>query len=292
MAGKYRKIDPRLWRDEKFMTLNEKEKLIALYAITAQTNRIGLFVFSPALAAEDLNMKSETFLERFTNVCRAFNWAFDKALRVLYIPTWWKYNPPENPNVLIGCLKDVHDLPRSPLINSFIRNLTYLPETLHQTFTETLPQTIPETVVESGAGARAVTGAGTRTGAGSPPPGEGVPPCPHQEIIALYHEALPQLTKVRVDLWGGTQRSKDLRARWAEDGERQNLAWWKSFFKTVGESSFLTGKTKPWKADLGWLVKRENFIKVLEGKYDNKQQRGTAGYVDPSPGKNYRDGLE
>jgi hypothetical protein len=138
MAAKFKKIDPRMWHDEKFVALDQLEKLIAIYAITAQSNRIGLFKFSAALAAEELCIPAETFPERFGNVCRTLNWGWDKALRVVFLPTWWRYNPPENPNVLKACLDDIDDLPQTPLLDMFCGNLAYLSETLHQTFRERL----------------------------------------------------------------------------------------------------------------------------------------------------------
>jgi hypothetical protein len=137
MAQKFRKIDPRIWRDEKFCTLSEREKVIALYAMTAQANRVGLFTFSPALSAEDLSIEVGTFHKAFENVLETFNWTFDKQFRVLYIPTWWKYNQPENVNVLKGNLKDLHDIPNTPLITHFCNNTKFL-----ERFTDTFIQTL------------------------------------------------------------------------------------------------------------------------------------------------------
>lgn len=134
--SRYRKVDPRYWIDERVRALNESEKLIGLYCITAQSNRIGLFNFSPARAAEDLGMAFQTFAKGFKKVCRSLRFAFDKAARVLYVPTWWKYNPPENPNVLKSCLADLDDLPETPLVATFFDNLKYLPASQHQTFRE------------------------------------------------------------------------------------------------------------------------------------------------------------
>lgn len=96
------------------------------------------------------------------------------------------------------------------------------------------------------------------------------PDCPHQEIIALYHELLPTGTQVRV--WNGT-RAKHLQARWRESEKRQSLDWWRRFFNYVADSEFLTGRTpapanrKPFLVGLDWLVKPDNFAKVIEGKY-------------------------
>lgn len=141
--SRYRKIDPRFWKDEKVMSLAPEEKLIALYLFTGQSNRIGIFNFSPGEAAEDLRLE-ETFRKGFEKVCETLNFGWDKTFRVLYLPTWWKYNSPENPNVLKSCLADLHEIPQTPLINQFSSNLTYLPETFHQTFREGLGKPCPK----------------------------------------------------------------------------------------------------------------------------------------------------
>ena len=90
--------------------------------------------------------------------------------------------------------------------------------------------------------------------------------CPHQEIINLYHEILPELPQVKV--WNET-RQRLLRARWREDPERQNLDWWRQFFEYVRESDFLMGRVVGkdgsfFQADLEWLIRPNNFVKVIE----------------------------
>jgi hypothetical protein len=149
MAQRYRKIDPRMWRDENIRKLDHIEKLIAIYAFTAQSNRIGIFNFSPALAAEDLSLEVNVFRLFFEKVCRTFEWRFDDKLRVLYIPTWWKYNAPENPSVFKNCLNDLHDLPATHLLDFFFANTAHLSEHLHGTF-ESYSPTRATQRVESG----------------------------------------------------------------------------------------------------------------------------------------------
>src|SRR6267142_2779758 len=142
--ARYRKIDPRIWKDEGFRQFTLEEKAIAVYVFTAQSNRIGLFNFSPAMAAEDLETFPETFRKGFEKVCRVLRWTFDKPSRVLYIPTWFKYNCPENPNVLTHCLQDLHDLPSTPMLAAFQENLQYLPKTFHETFRKGCRQPSPQ----------------------------------------------------------------------------------------------------------------------------------------------------
>ena len=99
----------------------------------------------------------------------------------------------------------------------------------------------------------------------------GRPACPHQRIVAAYHEILPELRQVRD--WNETRR-RLLGRRWSEQPERQCLEWWEGFFRYVSTSDFLMGKTtgrdgRPFDCDLEWLVRPTNFAKVVEGKYEN-----------------------
>jgi hypothetical protein len=80
----------------------------------------------------------------------------------------------------------------------------------------------------------------------------------------------------KVNVWTNSSRA-NLRTRWREDQERQSLDWWCGFFHTVATSDFLTGRIKPWQADLGWLVKPANFEKVMNGAYSNRQPNGGYG---------------
>jgi len=111
----------------------------------------------------------------------------------------------------------------------------------------------------SGPGRKARKGARPRT----------PPPCPHEKIIELYHEVLPELPRVKV--WNEYRR-KLLQARWREDPDRQNLRWWREFFELVRRCPFLLGKIQTrdgntFKADLEWLLRPRNFPKVIEGRY-------------------------
>ena len=105
--------------------------------------------------------------------------------------------------------------------------------------------------------------------------------CPHEKIIAAYHEILPQCPVVR--RWGDDSK-KSLRARWREDKSRQSVEWWRGFFSEVASSDFLTGKVNgsgrsPFFASLGWLVKRANIEKVLNGNFTNTGRLPTCAHT-------------
>lgn len=101
--------------------------------------------------------------------------------------------------------------------------------------------------------------------------------CPHQKIIGLYHEILPELPKVKT--WPAPLQAI-LRARWKEDETRQELEWWKRYFQYVNESDFLMGRTKEaFRADLEWLVRPRNFTKIANGRYH--RDKNSAGNAQP-----------
>lgn len=115
-----------------------------------------------------------------------------------------------------------------------------------------------------------------------PPDGEPsgcAPDCQHQAVIELYHQHLPTLR--RVEVWNAARQGY-LRQRWREVAEdidktrpatsEQILTWWAGFFKHINKSKFLTGKInskdgRAFLADLEWIIKPNNFAKIIEGKY-------------------------
>lgn len=100
------------------------------------------------------------------------------------------------------------------------------------------------------------------------------PTCPHQQIIALYHEHLPANPRIKV--WG-KDRAASLQARWREDPKRQDPEYWARFFRHCAASRFLTGRAdgngRPFLPGLEWLVKASNFAKIIEGRYHERGQQ-------------------
>lgn len=91
--------------------------------------------------------------------------------------------------------------------------------------------------------------------------------CPHKDIVNLYHELLPSLSVVKD--W--TQKRQGyLKTVWSGNESRQDLDYWRRFFKYVEKSDFLMGRSSDFKADLEWLVKPANFLKIIEKKYENR----------------------
>lgn len=88
---------------------------------------------------------------------------------------------------------------------------------------------------------------------------------PYQEIVNMYHEICVSLPTVRAV---SDSRRKMIRSRYNQYGIDEI----RTVFEKAEASDFLTGRTdKPWTGcGFDWLLKPSNFLKVLEGNYDNK----------------------
>lgn len=104
--------------------------------------------------------------------------------------------------------------------------------------------------------------------------------CPQKEILKIYAEVLPELPQPRI--WEGV-REKNLTARWrwvisdlkakSKPHDRDaGLGFFRRMFAYIHDSDFLMGRRDSWSADLGWIVKAENFAKIIQGNYENKEK--------------------
>ncbi len=132
--GKFWKLAKRLWL--VLRSLSEREKLIAIYCMTEQTNRIGFYPLSSAKAADDLGLSRRAFEISLHRVCDALGWQFDPAARVLFLTDWWRYNDPGNRDALTAFLQDLLDVPPTPLLRQFLIQTTDLSDDLRQVFHE------------------------------------------------------------------------------------------------------------------------------------------------------------
>lgn len=112
----------------------------------------------------------------------------------------------------------------------------------------------------------------------------GLPSCPHTRLLELFAKHLPELPQPKQELWHG-KPADAMRARWRwvlgakhKSGKRyannaaEALDWFDRFFGYVAGSDFLTGRNGKWtNCDLGWLMKADNFAKVVQGNYENKE---------------------
>jgi len=260
--------------------LRLEEKAIAVYILTGdQTNRIGYFDFSIGKAIEDLETSLQTFQEGFGNVLRRLNWEYDNVNRVFYIPTWWKWNPPENPNVLKGNLKDLLEVAHSPLIEKFKSNTEYLSHSpnLVETFTRTLAERYSKPYRKPPSNQEQEQEQDKNTPSSPPQAGDDSPEIskgrrkgsngtvPYQEIQASWNQnAPPLLPRVRAL---DAKRKRLIKAAWQEHPE---VSWFEEFFRDIALSDHHSGKNdRNWTPDIGWIL---NERVRLQEKFESLKQ--------------------
>jgi hypothetical protein len=86
-------------------------------------------------------------------------------------------------------------------------------------------------------------------------------------VVENYHFLCPKMNKVQVI---NDQRKGFINARVGEYGMEKVI----SVIRMAGESDFLNGKNgNAWKADFEWILRPQNFVKIMEGKYKSEKNK-------------------
>lgn len=100
-------------------------------------------------------------------------------------------------------------------------------------------------------------------------------PTPYRQIVDLYHQCCTTLPKVKALSKSRQASIRNLYKKYGMDG-------FEDVFARVGASDFLSGRTGKWNGcGFDWLIKPSNFLKVLEGNYDNGKGRAAMKVVPP-----------
>ena len=147
--ARFRKVDVRVWGDEKFRRLSAPQpcgQSLWFYLLTApETNSIpGLFRAGEAALAESLGWGLEAFREAFAEVSREGLAEMDKVARVVWVPNAIKYNAPESPNVVKSWRTHWDEIPESPLKLKAWHSLKAFMEGLSIGFREAFAKACPK----------------------------------------------------------------------------------------------------------------------------------------------------
>ncbi|MBU9147355.1 hypothetical protein KTD26_33265 [Burkholderia multivorans] len=304
--NRFRKIEVRMWGDEKFRRLTPIPPCgqgLWIFLLTGpHTGPIpGLFRCGRAAMAEELDWDLEAFDEAFAEASREGIVKADWKAKVVWIPNAIKCNRPESPNVVRSWGAEWDLIPECDLKKEAYKTLQAsicgLGEGFSRAFFESFGKASSKPSAKTCANQEQEQeqeqektypnpdGLGVASAADDPIPAAieadlshrrqkpSHPPCPHQQIIAAYHELLPASPRIRD--WTPA-RADHLRCRWNEDPKRQNLDWWRRFFGYIAESAFLTGRAtsgdrRPFTPGLDWICKAENFAKIREGRFHDEE---------------------
>lgn len=139
--ARYRKIDTRIWNDQKFNELSNDGKLAFFLLLThPHLTSLGAMRASiPGLASElhwPLDRLKKALAEGFLKKMVYY----DETASFIWLPNFLKYNQPESPNVVRSWEQSLDYLPECPLKTALITHINHFMESLSDTFKEALPK--------------------------------------------------------------------------------------------------------------------------------------------------------
>ncbi|MCM8820156.1 MAG: hypothetical protein NC925_05105 [Candidatus Omnitrophica bacterium] len=272
-VSRFSKVFVKIWHSKDFQSLSEDGKLMFLYLLTSPHRNMGGYYSIPiAYLCYDLNFEEKRVKKALNELNHKQMVIYDYNTQIVLILKWFLYNPIENINQAKGLNRQLAELPVSNLLGIFAECvekycdykeiiLKELPVPLkdaeQNSFTNIL-----ETPLELETETK-------------------LPPTPYEKIKELYNTLCPSFPRIEII---SENRKKHLRARWKQ--YNGDLSVFEKLFIKTQESNFLRGNNdRGWKPDFDWLINETNMAKVLEGKYDNKENRDPAWQ---SYGKNHK----
>ena len=143
--GRYRKIDPRVWNDEKVRELSDDAKLVFLFGLThPYLTQLGAMRATLSGLAEELKWPIERLRKAFGEAFAKGIVKGDDKAPFIWFPNFLKYNRPESPNVIKSWGLALDLLPECPTKNELIQSVKAFTEALPKAFREALPKAFTE----------------------------------------------------------------------------------------------------------------------------------------------------
>lgn len=139
--ARYRKIDTRIWSDQKFNEMSDYGKLVFFMVLThPHLTALGAMRATiPGLATElhwTVDKLKQALGESFLNKMVIF----DEDAALMWLPNFIKYNQPESPNVVRSWNHSLDYLPECKLKNTLIEKINLYISKLSFPFQEALPE--------------------------------------------------------------------------------------------------------------------------------------------------------
>lgn len=286
--SKYRYVYSEFWIDPEFQELTAEERYFFLYLLTnPHTKQSGIYVLPLKIAEVELGYTREKILKLISKFETMEKVKFNNKTFEIALKNWPKYNLTTSDKVITCIQNELKSVKDTELILFVYGNHTLsipyqypidtetqrnIKETQTQNETKKETQTQNEEILPSEnleseiipleAEEKKIT-----------IPAEKEKKIPYSEIVKIYHNSLPELSKISLL---NEKRKNLLKARWREDKKRQDLSFWIEYFLKVKDSNFLTGKVEKstFIASFDWLLNESNMLKTLEGNYDNRKENG------------------
>jgi len=244
----YRNIKTSFWTDSKVVDdFTPEDRYFYLYLFTnPHTNLCGCYEISKSQMSIELGYTKDVIdrlLNRFMEIHNVIR--YDKDTKEILLLNWHKYNWTESEKVKVALTKEIEDV-KSTDFKGFLMGI------LNKSDTLSIPYPYHMDTSNTNTNTNTISNTDNKSKKA-------------QEILDLYHKTCPSLPKV---LKLTDKRIKLVNARLKEYSAEQI----KEIFIKAESSEFLKNGSGTWKgANFDWILNPNNFIKIMEGNYDNNK---------------------
>lgn len=136
--ARYKKIDVRIWNDAKFNALSSDARLIFLFMLTApQTTMVGAVPVDKHTVSRILKFDEIRYGIGYKQLSEYGMLEYDEA-GIFWIKNFLKYNPPENPKVVISWSSLLDLFPECPLLIKVAKSVLKACETRGEAYVNAL----------------------------------------------------------------------------------------------------------------------------------------------------------
>lgn len=303
--ARYRKIDPRIWNDAKFSSLSSEAKLLFMYLLTTPAmTMIGAIPMRASAVAEELGLDAKRYAIRYRELSDVGIVEYDER-GLFWVKNFLKYNPPDNPKVVLSWRNSIDLLPECPLLSkvlgsakshcfqrgegyaeAFRKCMTYgmtygmangiaYPMAYQEQEQEQEQEYINDATHHSSFSPENDAQRSSVEKISQPQKALQIP---YEKIVELYNEMCTPGCVACLKLTPSRKQSIRLRATelakfWQAENQDEIIECFRRIFERVKDSDFLMGRTQRsgdhsnFRVDLSWILKSENLTKILEEKY-------------------------
>lgn len=136
--ARYKKIDVRIWNDAKFNALSSDAQLVFLYLLTSpQTTMLGAVPVDKHTVSRILKFDDIRYGIGYKQLSEYGMLEYDEA-GIYWIKNFLKYNPPENPKVVISWSSLLDLFPECPLLIKVAKSVLKACETRGEAYVNAL----------------------------------------------------------------------------------------------------------------------------------------------------------
>src|SRR5215510_3712428 len=274
--ARYRKIDVKIWNDEKFCALSDDGRLTFLFLLTHPSlTALGAMRATLTGLAAELGWSPKRLRVALAPALASGMIEVNERASYLGLPRFLRYNEPEAPNSVKAWRNALDLIPECDQKRALVRRCREYLDAKSPAFRDAMPDAIAEAPDEP-----------------SPMPALSrapklmlEPAAPPADNSTNGHRLWPDY-KVFVELWNDSAPQECPRVRDLTPGRIQairealsqqpSMGYWSAAIGELRKSSFLRGLTKRpghehWRADFDWFLKSKdktpNYVRVAEGAY-------------------------